>query len=112
MSWSNVKIANGYERVVLNWQGMYWEVSKEQIEWGSVVEKMRTEEGVRKWTTEGVSVFKFEKEYEHILQRHRFAMMPPNGEKICRGDLRYDKYYIRIYQTKINRGKNDIRWLR
>ena len=66
---------------------------------------------MNKWVTEGVTVFKWTSWFKHVLRPHRFAMIPPTGLKIDWSVFRPDKYYLHVYQTKIERGRNDLRTL-
>ena len=71
-----------------------------------------TRNGMRKWVAEGVTVYQFANGYRHVLREHRLVVIPPDGSKVCRGDMRSDRFYIHIYQTKISRSENDIRFLK
>ena len=110
-SWKNVQIARGYEKVLATWQGLYGEVSWNDLVHENLTEKIQAESGMRKWVSEGVTVYQFAKGYQHVLREHRLAVIPPEGEKVCRGEMRSDRFYIHIYQTKINRSGGDMRSL-
>ena len=112
LSWNNVKIAKGYERVALTWQGIFWEVTRKDILFDNLTELVNREEGMRKWVTNGVTVYQFQDGYNHVLRRHRFAVVPPTSDKVCRGDLRPDRYYIHVYQTRVQTSNGDLKWLR
>ena len=111
-SWKNVKIANAYEKIVATWQGLYWEVKEENIIFKNLTEKMNTEQGIEKWGTQGVTVYRFDNTYEHILQEHRFAVRPPLTEAVSRNQIRPNRWYIHIYQTRVDRGNGDFRSLK
>ena len=112
LSWNGVKLAKGYERVVLTWQGVYWEVAWQDVVFKNLTEKVRTEPGMRKWVTKGATVYQFEKGYKHILNKHRFAVIPSGNEKVCREEIRANRCYIHIYQTRVHRSESDVRWLK
>ena len=57
-SFKNALIATGYDRVVLTWQGMFYEVSEEDIAPGNLIKKGATDAGVSKWVSEVVTVFR------------------------------------------------------
>ena len=61
---------------------MFYEISESDIELENLSVQTLTESGVEKWVTEGVTVFKWQPWYNHVLRRHRFAMLPPNGWEI------------------------------
>ena len=111
-SWNNVQIAKGYEKIVVTWQGMWWELTWDDIIWDNLDEKIVREKGVKKWGSKGINVYQFDRGYKHNLQRHRFAVFPPNGEKVCRNSMRPDRYYIHVYQTKIKKADGVVCWLR
>ena len=110
-SFKNSLVATGYDKIVFTWQGVFYEVSEDDIKLRNLLKKNLTESGVSKWVTEGVTVFKWESWYRHILRPHRFAMIPPTGHEINWSVFRPDKYYVHVYQTKIERSWNDLRTL-
>ena len=110
-SWANVEVAKGYEKVLATWQGLYWQVRWEDLVHENLTEVLNTERGIRKWVTQGVAVYQFAENHKHILRYHRFAVLPPDGEPVCRGEIKADKYYIHVYQTKIDKGDGDLRTL-
>ena len=90
---------------------MFYEVSEADIQLGNLLEKQMTVAGVRKWISEGVTVFRWAESFRHVLRPHRFAMRPYNTSRINWRVFKPDKYYIHVYQTKIERGRNDLRTL-
>ena len=110
-SFKHALVATGYDRVVLTWQGMFYEVSEADIELGNLLPKQTTGAGVRKWVSEGVTVFKWDDSFRHVLRPHRFAMRPYNTSRINWRVFKPHKYYIHVYQTKIERSWNDLRTL-
>ena len=81
-SFKNALIATGYDRVVLTWQGMFYEVSQEDIALEDLVKKSATDAGVSKWVYEGVTVFRWDESFRHVLRPHRLAMRPYNNTRI------------------------------
>ena len=110
-SFKNALVATGYDRIVLTWQGMFYEVSEADIELGHLLKKQVTDIGVSKWVTEGVTVFRWDSSFRHVLRPHRFAMKPYNTPTIDWHVFKPYKYYIHVYQTKIERGWKDLRTL-
>ena len=93
-------VANGYKRVVTTWQGMYYELTKQQVEWCQFPKRTTTVGGDYRWSAEGISVYNPVRERPSAaVVRHRFAILPPSSG--CRKSLRTDRYYIHVYQTKI-----------
>ena len=88
---------------------MFFEVSDMDIELGNLSRAHSQDYGVQKWVAEGVTVFKWGSGFEHILRPHRFSMKPLQGSKIDWSVFKQDKYYIHVYQTKIDRGCRDLR---
>ena len=95
-SFKNALVATGYDRVVLTWQGMFYEVSRADIELGNLLQK-QTDPGVSKWVSEGVTVFRWDDTIRHVLRPHRFAMRPYNTPRIDWRVFRPNKYYIHVY---------------
>ena len=110
-SFQNALVATGYDKILLTWQGMFYEISESDIELDNLSVQTLAEAGVKKWVTEGVTVFKWEPWYNHVLRRHRFAMVPPEGREINWHVFKPNKYYIHVYQTKIERSWKDLRTL-
>ena len=91
---------------------MWWELTWDDIIWDNLDEKIVREKGVKKWGSKGINVYQFDREYKHNLQRHRFAVFPPEGEKVSRNSMRPDRYYVHVYQTKIKKADGVVCWLR
>ena len=108
-SFKNALVATGYEKILVTWQGMFYEVSDRDIELGNLSIAHSQNYGMQKWVAEGVTVFKWSSRFEHILRPHRFSMKPLQGSKIDWSVFKQDKYYIHVYQTKIARGWKDLR---
>ena len=90
---------------------MFYEVSEIDIELHNLSRVHSQEYGAEKWVAEGVTVFKWSSRFEHILRPHRFSMKPLQGSQIDWSVFREDRYYIHVYQTKIERGRKDLRTL-
>ena len=102
------KVAWGYQRVVTTCQGMYYEMKKEQINWKHFKDGRITIGGDRCWRAEGVTVYHPTREIQdRTIVPHRFAINP-TGE-IPRKILRKDRYYIHVYQTKIGPERRTMR---
>ena len=56
-SYKNALVATGYEKILVTWQGMFYEVSDMDIELGNLSRAHSQDYGVQKWVAEGVTVF-------------------------------------------------------
>ena len=110
-SYKNALVATGYEKILVTWQGMFYEVSEMDIELDNLTRAHSQEYGVEKWVAEGVTVFKWHSRFKHILRPHRFSMKPAQGTQINWSAFKQNKYYIHVYQTKIERAWKDLRTL-
>ena len=99
-SFTEHRVARGYQKVVTTCQGMYYELTKEQVAWNKVPKRSLTIGGDTCWRGEGVSVYKPNSEGDvRPIVRHKFAINL--SFKIPRKKLRTDRYYIHVYQTKV-----------
>ena len=74
-SFTEQRIARGYQKLVTTCQGMYFELTKEQVVWNKVPNRSLTIEGDTCWGGEGVSVYKPNSEGDaRPVVQHRFAM--------------------------------------
>ena len=73
--------------------------------------KIVTTKGERRWSCEGATVYNWNRNYEHILQRHRFAMLPSEKNTCNFSVIRPEKWYVHVYQTKIEIQQNILRTL-
>ena len=106
-SWRDKIVAHGYQRVVITWQGMYYELTEQQVEWANFQNKTTTVGGDYKWSDDGISLYNPIRERPSAaVVRHRFAILPPRGG--CRRPLRTDRYYVHVYQTKIGRQRRTL----
>ena len=110
-SFRNALLATGYDKIAITWQGMFYEISEADIQLGNMTRKNSPDDDACKWVTEGVTVFKWHPQFRHILRPHRFAMRTPNASSIDRKVFKPNKYYIHVYQTKIERAWKDLRTL-
>ena len=107
-SYTNRRVAKGYQQVVTTCQGMYYEMTKEQVEWRQFKDTRLTIGGDRCWRAEGVTVYQPTREVrERTILAHRFALNPTC--KTPRKILRKDRYYIHVYQTKIGSERRTLR---
>ena len=111
-SFANILIATGYERVVCTQQGMYYQLNENDIVFKNLRQKIKTARGEKRWSCEGATVYNWDGSYEHVMQRHRFAMIASENTQVNFRDIRSNKWYVHVYQTKIEHGHNDLRTLR
>ena len=100
-SYKNVCVAKGYERILVTWQGMFYEIRDEDIQFQNLEEKLKTSRGEEKWATEGVTAYRWESNYNHVLKPHRFSVLPREASNINWGIFNPHRWYIHVYQTKI-----------
>ena len=99
-SYTDHKVARGYQKVVTTCQGMYYELTEEQVLWRELPKERLTVGGDLCWRGEGVSVYKPTSRREtRPIVPHRFAINSTNTAQ--RTKLRTDRYYMHVYQTKI-----------
>ena len=58
-----------------------------------------------------MTVYNWDKDYNHILRRHRFAVLPAEATVSDFQQIRYDRYYLHVYQTKIEGPNHSYRAL-
>ena len=113
LSFQGALVATGYERVVVTFQGMYYEIHKNDIVFKSLEEKPSFDGSVKKWVTPGVTVFKaLDENRAPTIKRHRFAMVPPDDYQSCFNPLRTDRFYIHVYQTRLDLQQDGVRTLK
>ena len=106
-SFTDQKVARGYQKVVTTRQGMYYELTDEQVEWNTVPRRSLTIGGDTCWRGQGVTVYKPHSERNtRPIVRHRFAI---NLSYVPRARFRTDRYYIHVYQTKVGPGRWTLR---
>ena len=107
-SFTEHRIARGYQKVVTTCQGMYFELTKEQVVWNKVPKRSLTIGGDTCWRGEGVSVYKPNSEGDaRPVVRHRFAINL--SHIVPKKKLRTDRYYIHVYQTKVGPWRKTLR---
>ena len=107
-SFTEHRVARGYQRVVTTCQGMYYELTKDQVVWSTVPKRSLTIGGDTCWRGEGVSVYKPNSERDsRPIVRHRFAINL--SYTVPRTKLRTDRYYIHVYQTKVGPRRKTLR---
>ena len=107
-SFTEHRVAKGYQKVVTTCQGMYYELTKEQVEWKMLPKRSLTIGGDTCWRGEGLSVYKPNSERDQRpIVRHRFAINL--SYTVPRTKLRTDRYYIHVYQTKIGPERRTLR---
>ena len=90
---------------------MYYQRRLDQVCFQNLREKIETNEGEERWSTDGATVYRWGKSYQHVLRPHRFAVIPQNGNEYDFKMIEPDKYYVHVYQTKLEYEKYDLRTL-
>ena len=70
------------------------------------------ENGFRKWSFDGATIFNLAKGYKNVLKPHRFAVLLPGNTESCFQWIGPDRYYVHVYQTKIEFERYDLRTLK
>ena len=105
-------IAKGFERVVVTWQGMFWEHSHDDISFRNLKKDQFPPQGFESWSAKGVKVFRVTKPCRRSKPfAHRFAVKPPDDFRGVCNPLEVGKYYSHVYQTKVLVGR-EMRTLR
>ena len=106
-SFDGVQIAEGYEKVVTTWQGMFFQLKGEDITFENLRKDNRRDNSRATWRTKGVEVFKvWIEESRDIPKPHRFAVKPPQSWLRPCNPLKPGRWYVHVYQTKIETGPN------
>ena len=71
-----------------------------------------TEYGSRRWSSEGATIFKLDMGYKYVLEPHRFAVLLSGNTESCFQWIGPDRYYVHVYQTKIEFERYDLRTLK
>ena len=96
-SYTDHKVAKGYQKVVTTRQGMYYELTEEQVMWRELPKKRLTVGGDLCWRGEGVTVYKPTSRREtRPIVPHRFAINLTNTAQ--RAKLRTDRPRTSIKQ--------------
>ena len=111
-NFDNVLIANGYNDVVVTLQGLFWEIDHDDIAFWNLSRDQRHNSEAQAWLAKGVRIFKLTKpDFRRKPRPHRFAVNPPDGFRHQCNPLKVGKYYVHIYQTKVEVGVKDRRTL-
>ena len=107
-SFTDHRVAKGYQKVVTTCQGMYYEIKENQVDWGSVGRKRLTIGGDFCWRGNGVTIYQPTREStRRPIVPHRFAINL--GQQYQQPKLGTDRYYIHVYQTKIGSRRETLR---
>ena len=106
-SFDGVKIAEGFNKVVATWQGLYYELKGEDIAFENLDRSFNTARGITTWSTKGVQVFKLHREDLRTTPRpHRFAVVPEGNFSSPCNPLKVGRFYVHVYQTKLKLAPN------
>ena len=106
-SFTNKLVAKGYTKVVTTYQGMYYVMEREQVNWGMFKDRKITIDGDWCWRSEGVTVYNPSRNLPNrTIVPHRFAIKPIQNTNRC--SLRTDRYYIHVYQTKVGSSRRTL----
>ena len=106
-SFDGVLLADGYNKVVPTWQGLYFELKGEDIAFGNLDRNFSTARGTTTWSTKGVEIFKLHREDLRTTPRpHRFAVVPSGRPSEPCNPLTVGKFYCHVYQTKLQLATN------
>ena len=111
-SFDGIKIAEGFNKVVATWQGLYYELKGEDIIFENLDRNFSTARGVSIFSTKGVEIFKRHREDHRTTPRaHRFAVIPGGHSSQPCNPLQVGKFYVHIYQTKLKLDGNFMKTL-
>ena len=84
-SFDGVQLAEGFNKVVATWQGLFYELKGEDIIFENLDRSFNTARGTTIWSTKGVQITKLYREDMRTTPRpHRFAVMPNrNSSRPC-----------------------------
>ena len=107
-SFTDHRVAKGYQKVIATCQGMYYETKHNQVDWEKMGRKRLTVGGDFCWRGEGVTIYQPSGErLNRPIVPHRFAINL--GQQSRSSGLRTDRYYIHVYQTKIGPERRTLR---
>ena len=102
VSFDGVELAKGYARVVATWQGLFFELKDEDINYRDLKPGFDTRSGMTTLSTKGVKLFKLTREDTRTTPRpHRFAVKPRGNSTTPCNRLKVGRYYAHVYQTKL-----------
>ena len=89
---------------------MYYEIKHNQVDWDRMGRRRLTIGGDYCWRAEGVTIYQptGDKASRPVVP-HRFAINLGHQNKLSRQNLRKDRYYIHVYQTKIGSERRTLR---
>ena len=90
---------------------MYYQLNEDEVIFQNLKKKIVTDAGEESWSIKGVTVYKWSRSHNPVLRRHRFAVLPQDGRVCDFTIIKADKYYVHVYQTKIEFDKFDLRSL-
>ena len=90
---------------------MYYELNFDDVIFQNLTKKIVTDAGEETWSLKGAKVYKWSRSHEPVLRRHRFAVLPQDGRASDFTQIKPNKYYVHVYQTKIEFAKYDLRSL-
>ena len=89
-------------------QGLYFEICEKEVDWKHWKEKRLPIGGDLCWREGGVTIYKpTRQKINRTIVPHRFAINPRT--ETPRTELRIDRYYIHVYQTKIGPDRRTLR---
>ena len=102
ISFDGVILARGYNRVVATWQGLFYELKDEDINYKDLEPGFNTAQGCSTLTTKGVRIFKLSRADTRAIPRpHRFAVLPRSNSNSPCNPLKVGVWYAHVYQTKL-----------
>ena len=111
-SFDGVKLAEGFNKVVATWQGLYFELKGEDILFELLDRDLNTARGITTYSTKGVQIFKLHREDVRTTPRaHRFAVIPSGNPTQPCNPLKVGKFYVHVYQTKVKLAVNLMKTL-
>ena len=111
-SFDGVKLAEGFNKVVATWQGLYFELKGEDIFFDHLDRDFNTARGITTYSTKGVQIIKINREDTRTTPRpHRFAVIPRGNPTRPCNPLEIGKFYVHVYQTKLQMAGNFMKTL-
>ena len=101
-SFDGIQIADGYEEVVTTWQGMFFQLRGEDVIFENMQKSSSEKSNKVTYRIKGVIVFKLKTiDNTAIPKPHRFAVKPPPTHSGPCNPLLPGKWYVHVYQTKV-----------
>ena len=106
-SFDGVLLAKGFERVVATYQGLFFELRDEDINYEGLECGFNTARGKSTLSTKGVSLFKLSRADNRTTPRpHRFAVIPSGNPSTPCNPLKVGRWYVHVYQTRVEMNGN------